>query len=80
MGSGKTRTFEIFKTLVSNFKDIQVVAISGKNPKMFTLFNDTVVSMNANSRVKVIEFSRQVPELMNISDLVVTKPGRAYSI
>ena len=75
LGFGKTRTFEIFKTLVSDFKDVQVVAISGKNPKMLTLFNEAVVDLHAKSRVKVIEFSRQVPELMSISDLVVTKPG-----
>ena len=75
LDSGKTRTFEIFKTLVSDFKDVQVVAISGKNPKMLTLFNEAIVDLHAKSRVKVIEFSRQVPELMSISDLVVTKPG-----
>lgn len=80
MVCGKTRTYEIFKTLVSNFKDVQIVAISGKNPKMLALFNDTIVSLNANSRVKVIEFTNQVPELMSIADLVVTKPGRSYDI
>ena len=37
---------------------------------------DAIVSKNkATTRVKVLKFTNQVPELMSISDLVVTKPG-----
>lgn len=75
MDFGKERTFEIFKTLVTDFPDIQMVAISGKNEKMNSLFNEYVASNNAEDRVKVLEFTKQVPELMSISDLVITKPG-----
>lgn len=72
---GKERTFEIFKTLVTDFPVLQMVAISGKNEKMNSLFNEYVASNNAEDRVKVLEFTKQIPELMSISDLVITKPG-----
>lgn len=77
-GLGKERTFEIFKCLVHRFTNVQMVAISGKNKKMKELFENEVVSCNASDRVKVIEFTRQVPELMSISDLVITKPRWSY--
>ena len=74
-GLGKTRTFEIFKTLLTDFPEIQIIAISGKNEKMKQLFTDTVASMKKENVVKIIEFSKKVPELMSISDLIITKPG-----
>lgn len=74
-GIGKSKTFNIFEALIKNFENIQIIAIAGKNEKMKTKFEEIVETLNANKRVKVLGFTNQVPELMNISDLVVTKPG-----
>ncbi len=38
-------------------------------------FDEIVSKNNATKRVKVLEFTNKIPELMSISDLVVTKPG-----
>ena len=38
-------------------------------------FNEIVENNKASKRVKVLSFTNQIPELMSISDLVVTKPG-----
>lgn len=54
---------------------MQIIAISGKNPKMKLAFNEIVLKHNAENYVRVLEFTNKVPELMSISDLVVTKPG-----
>ena len=76
-GLGKTRTVQIFNNFVDETKNnnIQIIAISGKNPKMKSAFEEVVNSNNAEVNVKIIEFSNEVPKLMAISDLVVTKPG-----
>ena len=76
-GLGKTRTVQIFNNFVEETKNnnIQIIAISGKNPKMKSAFEEVVNSNNARFNVKIIEFSNEVPKLMAISDLVVTKPG-----
>ena len=76
-GLGKTRTVQIFNNFVEETKNnnIQIIAISGKNPKMKSAFEEVVDSNNAEVQVKIIEFSNEVPKLMAISDLVVTKPG-----
>ncbi len=74
-GLGKSRTFDIFDSLIQTSEDIQIIAIAGKNEKMKAKFNEIVEKNKASERVKVLSFTNQVPELMSISDLVVTKPG-----
>ena len=74
-GLGKTATTKIFENFVLANSNIQIIAIAGKNEKMKEKFDEIVEINNAKKRVKVIGFTNQVPELMSISDLVVTKPG-----
>lgn len=74
-GLGKTQTFRIFKSFVECHENIQIVAIAGKNPKMKENFENFVEELGKQNNVKVLEYTNKVPELMSISDLVVTKPG-----
>ena len=86
-GLGKTKTAEIFESLVQESlkEKIQIIAIAGKNPKMKASFEEIVSKYYINTtttnttditnNVKILEFTNQVPELMSISNLVVTKPG-----
>ena len=74
-GLGKAKTVEVFESLIKNFNNIQVIAISGKNPKMKECFENIVKQYKKEDMVKILEYTNQVPELMSISDLVVSKPG-----
>ena len=74
-GLGKTRTVEIFECFVKLFKNTQIIAISGKNEKMRNAFEKIVEENNRTDSIRVFEYTKQVPEFMSISDLVVTKPG-----
>lgn len=74
-GLGKDRTLQILEALIHNLPTSQIVAISGKNPKMNSGFKDLVNKANAEARVKVFDYTNKVPELMSISTIVVTKPG-----
>lgn len=74
-GLGKTKTIQIFEDLVKNFNDIQVISIAGKNPKMKAAFEEIVLNYNKQDNIKILEYTNKVPELMSISDLVVSKPG-----
>ena len=74
-GLGKTRTVEIFEGFVKYCTDMQIIAISGKNEKMKMAFEKIVSGYQRKGNVLVFEYTSQVPEFMNISDLVVTKPG-----
>lgn len=73
-GIGKNKTVAILNTL-SNFKNLQIIAISGKNEKLKEAFEKLVKEKNRESDIKVLPFTTMVPELMSISDLVITKPG-----
>ena len=74
-GLGKNRTLNIFEALLDVKKDAQFIAISGKNEKMKAGFDEIVSRRHLWSSVKVLEYSDQIPEIMAVSDLVVTKPG-----
>lgn len=75
MGLGKTKTLEILQTLASDFPNLQIVAISGKNKSMNEHFTEIVKNFSREDSIKVLEYTNKVPELMSISDLVITKPG-----
>ena len=73
-GLGKNKTVAILNSL-ADFDDIQVIAIAGKNEKMKQEFEKIVKEKNKEKTIKVLPFTDKVPELMSISDLVITKPG-----
>ena len=74
-GLGKNKTFEILKTLAEDFHDLQIIAIAGKNKNMKEKFEQVVEDTSRHDSIKILEYTNKVPELMSISDLVVTKPG-----
>jgi len=74
-GLGRKRTHMIFRSLIRLFKDTQVIAISGRNRKMYNKFTSLVSLYNIENRIKVFQFTSKVPEIMSISDFVITKPG-----
>ena len=74
-GLGRSVTLKVFETLIELSPDLQVVAISGRNPKMYGVFNNIVEKEGASKRIKVLEFTDKVPELMSISKFVITKAG-----
>ena len=74
-GLGRKRTRMIFRALIRLLKNTQVVAISGKNNRMYNKFLDLVEIHNAQDRIKVFKYTTKVPELMHISKYVITKPG-----
>ena len=78
-GLGKSRTLDVFKCLVNDSDNIQVIAISGKNKKMNDSFNDILKVSQKQESVRIFEFVNNVPELMSICDLVITKPRRTYN-
>lgn len=74
-GLGKDKTVQILRDLAELNFDIQVVAIAGKNKKMKLAFEEVVKQNNKENTIKVFPFTDKVPQLMSISDLVITKPG-----
>lgn len=74
-GLGKNKTIEIFEHFINSNANIQIIAVAGRNPKMKATFEEIAKRNNKSDIVRILEFTNEVPELMSISDLVVTKPG-----
>lgn len=74
-GLGRNTTVIMLKALIRLFSKLQVVAISGRNQKMNEKFHNLVEATESQKRIKIVEFTDKVPELMSISKFVITKPG-----
>lgn len=74
-GLGKKNTYKILEDIARYMDNVQVIAISGKNIKMFDSFKSTIKKYKREHDMKVLEFTDKVPELMHISDIVISKPG-----
>ena len=65
----------MLESFAENFDNIQIIAISGKNEKIKKNFDEIVKEHNKEDSIKVLSYTNKVPELMSISDMVITKPG-----
>lgn len=75
-GLGKDKTLLLLEQFINSLNDTyQMIAIAGKNRKMEKSFRELVRKLDASDKVQVYGFTNEVPELMSISALVVTKPG-----
>lgn len=73
MGLARKNIFEYMQKISNELENVQIIAISGKNQKVYKRFKEIA---NGKENVKVLEFTNKVPELMSISDIVITKPRR----
>ena len=74
-GLGRRKISYIFRALVRLMHEYQIIAVAGRNKRIKEKFNSIVENYGVQDRVKVLDYTNQVPELMHISDFVVTKPG-----
>ncbi|MCR5147085.1 MAG: glycosyltransferase [Clostridia bacterium] len=73
-GLGQKRTLQILESLTKHLDKYQIIAVSGKNKKMNKRFTEIAERVN-NPDLHVIKYCTDVPDIMHISTLVVTKPG-----
>ena len=73
-GLGKNKTVDLLKTLTNHLDKYQIIAISGKNKKMYMNFLKLGQQIN-NKDLHIFDYSNDVPSLMHVADVVITKPG-----
>ena len=74
-GLGNKNTYKILEDIARYMPNVQVVAISGKNPKMEKSFKTIVEKYHRENDIKIFGFIESIPELMHISDIIISKPG-----
>lgn len=70
---GMSNITSFFRALLNIKEDIQIVAVAGKSEKNQNQFKNLAQSSNKN--VVILGYTNQVPELMQIADFVISKPG-----
>ena len=75
LGLARKNIFMYLEEICKIANNFQIVAISGKNQKIYNKFLEIAEKSNNKENIKIIEYTDKVPELMSISDLVITKPG-----
>ena len=74
-GLAKKNTPKILEDIARYMDNVQVIAISGQNKQVYDDFTKIVHKYNRENDIKILEFTDKVPELMHISDIVISKPG-----
>ena len=70
---GVTNIMEIFHDLDRSSADFQLIIITGKNHKLFDLFQK--MQGQTEKKFELVYFTNQVEAYMHASDLLITKPG-----
>ena len=71
---GSSFTYSYFKQLLKENLDINIIFVAGKNEKLKEKCLN-YININDISNVHVIGFTKDVSNLLNIADFVITKPG-----
>ena len=69
------KSIRVFETLLNSKDDIQVIAITGKSKDLKHSFENLVKKYGKENSFKILGFSKKIPELMAISNIVISKPG-----
>lgn len=73
-GLGEQYTVQILKELTKYIDKYQIIAVSGRNKKMYNEFINLSNELH-NNDLHVLDYCTDVPAIMHMSSLVVTKPG-----
>ena len=71
---GSSFSYSYFKQLLKENLDINIIFVSGKNEKLQKKCLELVEENNL-SNINILGFTKDVSNLLNIADFVVTKPG-----
>ena len=72
-GAGGDATYQYAKTLGQIQMGVHLIACAGRNKEMADDMRK--IKLNRSNSLTVMEFTDQIPELMTIADLIITKPG-----
>lgn len=74
-GHGRKKILEVLTSLTKYLDKYQIVAVCNRNKKTITQFHKIADSLEDSSDLKIFDYLTNVPEVMSISSLVVTKSG-----
>lgn len=77
-GNGSTTSIPFIKRLMKNNLNLDIIYIAGNNKKSKDIV-DNYIKNNNITNVHTLGFVTNVPEILQVSDFVISKPGGAQS-
>lgn len=77
-GNGGTHSLPFMKKIIKGHLDIDFIYVAGKNEKAKRKVDKMILDEKATN-IKTLGYVNNVPELLQICDFVVTKPGGAQT-
>lgn len=74
LGVGSKLNIKLLNSITSKLTNYHFVCISGKNDNLYNLFSENIKKENINN-VSLIKYTKNVFNLLKITDIVFTKPG-----
>lgn len=74
-GLSPKKAKKIFLELINYSQNYQMIVVTGKNQKQKDKFDKIVTKTKNSKNILVLGYTNRVPELMYISECVITKPG-----
>lgn len=74
-GISNMTILKILKKFISYKNGLQIIVIAWRNERLKLKFEKLVKKTKSENFVKILGFTDKVPELMSLSDLIVSKPG-----
>ena len=71
---GASFSYKYLKKILEQEFDINIIYVCGKNEKLKTK-SEKLINKNNYKNIHVLGYSNEVNNLLNISDIVITKPG-----
>lgn len=66
---------KIFKEVINIDRELQIIIITGHNKNLYDKFNKIISSYKGKIKFHLIGFTNEVSKYMNVSDIIITKPG-----
>ena len=73
-GNGSSKTLPYIKKVAKSNPNLDIIFIAGKNEKSKNAIDEYIENNNLKN-VRTIGFATNVPELLQLSDFVISKPG-----
>lgn len=70
---GVSNIIQLYRKMVAFGRPLQLIVITGRNQKLYDAFEEEI--QGSPLKTKLIYFTTEVEKYMQISDLIVTKPG-----
>ena len=66
---------KVLQEIINNKNNLKIIVVCGKNEELKRRLEDKFQGEFKNKTLKILGFTTNIPELMGLADIIITKPG-----